>query len=1017
MKQFLRSLSLLLALLFLVTALATTLVACNGDSTGDGGTEDDGGNNGGNGGGNGGGQTGGKTQYTVSLKNIGGRALGGITFYVYEGEDLKAYGETDANGIGTVDLPAGGDYKVEIPTKSLAGYNVQARYPFTGNSAMITLTSSVIENTKNSFSGITYSLGDIIHNFRVTDIDGNVFDLAETLKTKNGVLINFFYNGCSPCNAEAPYMQSTYEMYKDEIAVIAINDYPTEDEYDCMDFRDTHGLTFPVVRNTQLGLYAAFRDAIQSTYGQTGYPTSIFVDRYGAICLIELGGLTSEKPFVAAYEHFTSDNYVQKLFTSISELTPTEKPNKTQPSSDEIGAFLNGTNGDGSSFSAIYTPETESSDAEYSWPFITGELEDGTKVVYPSNSFKDNSFATMHASVTMKAGQALAVDWFADTEISVDILYILVDGRDVRMISGTSREWETVYPFVAEEDGTYRVSFIYVKDSGIDTQTDRVLFKNMRLLDVEDISTATYIPRRAATKPNANGLGYGAYITPVFNEVDGYYHVGSVSGPILLVNLMGSTLLSKTSLNDLGYNGRLRDAQGDVYEVLVDYCNYAINGLLYGFCPVTAELRALLERAAELVGFEPGNPDQWLQACEYYDAYGTDEPFADPVKGVAFFAAFDTVESTGDEDAFNTVEYDGRVLMPRGLKYKFVPTKSGAYIIKSQSQYEVNGWIFNDRYQIIQEAAVVDRPYGGQILDTTNVSMIIYMEAGKTYYIDIAYYDVYGAGTFTFTVRYLGETYEQFHLASPGYFTYNESTTGEVNETIAGGIDVILGADGYYHELRADGSIGSIIYADYILPTGLFSHSVKAMILMGGFNFSFSDYDQIILTILTSLDGDVDACRAYFREQWGEDYESWSAEYKLEEVLAGTYHGGLPITRELTGYCTQVQRKYAELSKDADATRAYFETLWGDSMGFAKSYALDLVLSGEYDGNFDFTAFAQEYFEAHLINESPDAPELVGCVAVDETVAALLQAIVDKYSFSGVDHAWTKLCYYYKLLG
>ena len=95
--------------------------------------------------------------------------------------------------------------------------------------------------------------------------------------------------------------------------------------------------------------------------------------------------------------------------------------------------------------------------------------------------------------------------------------------------------------------------------------------------------------------------------------------------------------------------------------------------------------KALMEKVALAIGLETDNPNQWLQACSYYDAYGTDKQLDDPVKGVAFFAAFDTVLSTETEPKFNTVEYDGRVIMPRGLKYKFVPEKSGAYIICSQS--------------------------------------------------------------------------------------------------------------------------------------------------------------------------------------------------------------------------------------------------------------------------------------------------------------------------------------------
>ena len=49
-----------------------------------------------------------------------------------------------------------------------------------------------------------------------------------------------------------------------------------------------------------------------------------------------------------------------------------------------------------------------------------------------------------------------------------------------------------------------------------------------------------------------------------------------------------------------------------------------------------------------------------------------------------------------------------------------------------------------------------------------------------------------------------------------------------------------------------------------------------------------------------------------------------------------------------------------------------------------------------------------------VIPASADAPELEGCVAVDAELAEILQAYMDKYTFSGVTNSWTKLCYYDK---
>ena len=47
--------------------------------------------------------------------------------------------------------------------------------------------------------------------------------LAELLKTKKMVLINFWYTSCSWCVTEFPYMQESYDMYSEDVALIALD--------------------------------------------------------------------------------------------------------------------------------------------------------------------------------------------------------------------------------------------------------------------------------------------------------------------------------------------------------------------------------------------------------------------------------------------------------------------------------------------------------------------------------------------------------------------------------------------------------------------------------------------------------------------------------------------------------------------------------------------------------------------------------------------------------------------------
>ncbi len=927
MVKFKKKLILAIACLLCISTLVPTLAGCTGGNqetttTTTTNTQTD--------------NPGVKKGYTVKVSTIGGMALKGVSFDIYKADgSLAQYGTTDEQGIATVELPEASGYYVTLKTGNLEGYKVEEKYPFNGNSVNIVLSSSVITETTN-LDGKTYKLGDVMRDFTVTTVDGEKFTLSEVLKEKKMVLINFWYTECGPCVSEIPYMQSSYEKYSDNVALIGLNHYDKDTEDRIKVFAKEQGITFDLAKDfTKLG----------TAFNVLAYPTSIVIDRYGVICLIEAGALPSETPFNAIFNHFTAIDYKQKLINSVSELTPKEKPNVPMPSQDEINAAFNK-----GQLNVTFTGETDEDSKEYAWPFIIGE-HNGEAVVMPSNSKKDGSFAALHATVELKAGQALAFDWFASTEQGNDILAVFIDNKDIYQISGVSDDYQTCYPFVALEDGTYKLILYYLKNDGGNVGEDTVYLKNLRAVDVSTVDSPTYIPRDAATNLKEDGFGYENYVTVVYNEKDGYYHVGSENGPLLLVNLMEGTLFSGTSINDYGYNGKLVDNGTDLYEILVDYCNYAVNSQIYGLCPVTKELRDLLMKSVDLVGIED-DPNEWLQTCCYYDAYGTNGiQLTDPIKGQANFSAFEAVESSGNDGAVNSVTFD-RVIMPRGLKFKFTPEKSGVYRIVSHADQRIDAWIFLEDGTIALTYEIVDR-----ILDDEyNCNMVYYMEAGTTYYINLAYYDIYAVGTFTFTLSCIGEKYAHFKAASPGYFTYEETSGGDIGDLVTLGIDVVLGDDGYYHEDLGDGKLGSIVYADFTYTTGIFtSQSLMQLIEMNAFDFRYSEMDHDVLTWMKKHgDNTVEYLKGY----WGDAFDEYYALYKVDDVMNGIYHG--------TGV------------DETQAIKAYLD---------------------------------------RLIEKTEEAPELEGCVAVDAELARILQLLMDKYTFEGAEHSWTKVCYYYDYLG
>ena len=892
--------------------------------------------------------------YTVTVETAGGMMLPGLDVYIYADNtlsDLKKFGQTDENGQISFELPESDSYAVTLSGVA-KGYDVAESYAFKGNSARITLTSSLIKD--ESLSGATLGLGDVMYDFNVLTPDGETVSLSAMLSEKKMVLINFWYTTCTYCVAEFPFMEEAYQMYSDDVGIIALN--PFEEDAAVKSFQIDMGLSFPM---------AKCQAAWASTFGVSGYPTSIVVDRYGVICLIEAGGITSLRPFTSMFDHFTAEDYEQKLCENLSVLVTNVKPNVTMEDSETIAAAIN--QGD---FKVTYRPETEGEDAEYAWPFVLTEV-DGEACLKTSNAGIEDSYSILYADFELEAGQAIGFDYMSSTEYGSDVMFVIVNDDDIYQISGDSdaKEWKSCYPCVAEEAGTYELALCYLKDEADNVGEDTVYVKNMRVVTAEEIDSNTALPREAAVSID-DGFEY-SYVDVVLNEKDGYYHVGDENGPLLLANLMGySQFNEEKSVFDLTYDGDIKLEDGkNIYDAILNYFTCASNAQLNGKCTVNAELAELLKVVADQAGFSD-DENEWLKMCMYYQVYGGGEQLEDPIKGLTPASAYEAKLGKNIETNYF---YYNRVIMPRGLLAEFIPSTSGVYRItsRSESQQGVDGWIFDENREGLLTYEHDERMYG----DDKNVSMVYYMEAGKPYYIDIAFWDVYETGFIYYDIEYIGATYNLFRVASPGYFTYDTNATGDaMYYTISGGIKAVLKDDGYYYHdmgLDANGNqiYGSKIYADFEGITSIFDAplatvettnnagetiTIKGLIDKGAFDFSKDEGDMYILAFMQDHDNDAEATDAYLRDLWGADYDSYAELYRLKDVYAGKYHGaGEDLTEEVRGYIAKTEKAPVERK---------------------------------------------------------------GCVAVDERLAEILQQLLDKFTFQGVEQSWLKVCYYYDSL-
>ncbi len=1055
-----------------------------------------------------------KTTYTVKVETVAGMPLEGVTVYIHNSDGYSICTvpkSTDKDGVATFELDTSSDYSIQLDGVP-DGYAVKGgqtkddRYAMTATGANIMLSSAPI---KGEGLASSYELGDVMHDFTLKDVNGNEYTLSELLEEKRMVMLNFWYVNCSWCLKEFPSVNDSYKNYKDSIEILALNDYgdsladikafPTSGDFSA----EEDNLQFPFfkIEKNQNNLI------LDKFVVGGGYPTTVIIDRYGVVCFIESGAIIGQSKWDKIFAHFTADDYEQKLIENAEDLTPPELPTVEWGGSEGIENSFNGSD----DIIVEYAPETNEKDKLYSWPFIPTTIGSNT-AIRPSNT-TDNSYAILYANIQLKPGQAVMFDYFASCEYGNDNLVVLVDKKDICTLTGVNMgdkndlsAWEQCCAYVdprpvtatnKDELATYSIAFVYTKNEDTNEGEDTVYLRNLRIISVNDIPTETYIFRYAATDLSSRGDAYNTYVDYILAD-DGFYHVknadGSV-GPLLLANFLGYTNFdSKQTMSQRVTNAEeLIVGDENKYNYWMIYANASSNSKIPGYTPVNEELKSYLDAYCNTYRQQAGktaHENLWLQMCIYYDAYGKDEngnpaaPVANPILGLTTFTAYETEltpENPGDKATY-TVQYDGPI-MPRGYLYKFVPTVSGVYRVTSLSKSEVTGWIFTGSSHTWADMGEGERNLltnsereerfcpelhytdtnGNIVRDYLNLSMVTYMEAGKEYYIDIAFYDLYEVGSFDFEIKYVGESFNAFVMASPGPITFIENVGGTMGQLIAIGIDYAFkeDTDGIkyaYQVLERDENgnptkYGEKIYADFYYPTIPFpSQSIVDIAKAGAFDFSISELDVDAINYLEYIKS---TARSEIFAKWIADgtvknataaETLWNTK-KLDELLTLILKGdatsaytaddvklatealdeGILTLKKDWGLDNIGDEKWDELNMD-EALRGTFSTdeeiktqqkdaiediehLWNDI------YKMNDIAKGIYHGEAgDKTELINKYI-ALMDQNVEEAPERQGCVAVTEELAGLLSDLYSKYVFDDVLHDWLKFCFYYDQMG
>jgi cytochrome c biogenesis protein CcmG/thiol:disulfide interchange protein DsbE len=127
--------------------------------------------------------------------------------------------------------------------------------------------------------------GFLAPDFSLQTSDGETIRLSEL--RGRPVLLNIWASWCTPCKAEMPALQRTYQTYVSQgFVILGINAANQDDSAQAISFAAAQGLTFPILLDAS--------GEVSRAYQVRALPSSFFINSQGVIQDIVVGGPMSE---------------------------------------------------------------------------------------------------------------------------------------------------------------------------------------------------------------------------------------------------------------------------------------------------------------------------------------------------------------------------------------------------------------------------------------------------------------------------------------------------------------------------------------------------------------------------------------------------------------------------------------------------------------------------------------------------------------------------------------------------
>ena len=287
--------------------------------------------------------------------------------------------------------------------------------------------------------------------------NGEEIRVSDLLQERKMVLIHFFQTVSKASRSSFPALEASYERWKDRAEVIGISCDAMDTREYLNDFAKDNGLTFPLVAGNET--------ILPDLFGLTAVPTTVVVDRFGAVAMLMVDVKTDPASYDRIFDYFCSDDYTQSVWlTSL----PPARASAIGPTEEALTEIL-------TKDSRIRVTGPAS---PYIWPFLKGE-ESGVR---SSNTGMDDSISPLSAHISAPSECVFSYRFNVSSERLYDALIILLDGNEVRVYSGETGWQQDALTLSA---GEHEIAFHYLKDEEAGNGSDCAMLADFALLEGE----------------------------------------------------------------------------------------------------------------------------------------------------------------------------------------------------------------------------------------------------------------------------------------------------------------------------------------------------------------------------------------------------------------------------------------------------------------------------------------------------------------------------------------------------